>query len=88
MIDPNEIVRRSKCPKCKYDLEAKNADIGDVGVCISCGAILKFDDELQLVPITSKEFKALNLNDQGRLAGERQMVINHNKRVNWYSDSG
>jgi len=55
----------SICPICKSSLEAATSlkneipDPGDISVCLYCGNILKFNDDLELVSLSNDEMQAL-----------------------------
>lgn len=69
------------CPICSTLLNAASGfnnnaspSPGDVSVCIMCGAVLKFDEEMNLQQVPESELQALDQDDRRTLFEARQAV--------------
>lgn len=61
-----------KCPSCGRDVgdstplrRAIRESPGDIDLCFYCGALCKFDDELQLVPLNLEEIRSVMKSEYG-----------------------
>lgn len=52
---------RSTCHKCGYGIDAASSMVGetpepgDIGICLRCGNVEKYDENLQLTPLTDED---------------------------------
>lgn len=66
-------VPQSKCPMCGhvFNLASGFGDAkpepGDLSVCIKCACVLRFDDTLQLVDLSTQELEALPVETRTQL---------------------
>ena len=75
--------KRSECPKCAHKLDAATAigpkarrpRPGNLSVCISCAALLRFDERLALVELTQQELEALPIDAAWELMRIRRAVL-------------
>jgi ribosomal protein L40E len=76
------IIKDSRCPKCDYKMDRASHltvdDIspkgGDCSVCLRCGAVLMFNDDLSLREPTAKERKSFSRQNLEEIL-ELQMYI-------------
>lgn len=78
----------SPCPKCGYKIEhsspiekkdaGASASKGDFTLCLSCGEILRFDDNMQLKISTQKDLEDLEI-EQYKKITKGSLLIKHFK---------
>lgn len=81
MNDPRHI--ESNCPQCNYFMDASTSidgdeDIkpspGDISLCIKCGAMLDFDDDMKLQFLSQEKFEELDENTRSQIVSARAAI--------------
>jgi hypothetical protein len=88
MVGPVSRTPLSPCPVCDTQIDAATAAFsmqspnpGDFSICVECGAVLRYDGELQLRWVSWEELEALPLELFREIAIAQQALFQlHRKR--------
>jgi hypothetical protein len=64
-------MKLQKCPNCLYEMdcstglrkEDSNPEPGSISICLKCGALCEFDQDMNLVPLTKDQLEEIKRTD-------------------------
>jgi len=81
MNDPHHY--ESNCPQCNYFMDASTSidgdenvkpSPGDISLCIKCGAMLDFDDDMKLQFLRQEKFEELDDETRSQILSARAVI--------------